>query len=221
MIGAIVLAAGASRRFGRSPKLLAPLHGKPLLAHALMPLAAAGVRTVVLVTGASRSRVARVARLHAPASLRLRIVCNTRYRHGMASSMQRGLGALPSHCDAALICLGDMPAIDARLLRRLRTAWQPGLDCVRPVHAGIAGHPVLISRNLFTPIQALDGDQGARSVLAQVSPARRRLIKADANSVADIDTPATFRAYRRRRPAAIARTNINRPCVPARQSFML
>lgn len=198
MIGAVVLAAGASRRFGRSPKMLAPLHGKPLLAHVLAPLATAGVRCVVLVTGASRARVARAARLHAPTSLRLRTVCNAGYRHGMAGSVQQGLGALPRHCDAALICLGDMPGLNARLLRRLRAAWQPGLDCVRPVRSGVAGHPVLISRDLFAPIQALDGDQGARAVLAHVPPARRRLIEAGAGSVVDIDTPPALRAHRRR-----------------------
>lgn len=197
MIGAVVLAAGASRRFGRRPKMLAPLRGAPLLAHALTSLADAQLCPIVVVTGASGVRVERVARRYASTSTRLRTVHNAEYCQGMASSLRLGLRALPDSCAAALICLGDMPSIDARLIRRLRSAWHAGLDYARPIHAGTGGHPVLISRRLFAHIDQLRGDRGARAVFDQVPAARRRLIDAGPGVLADIDTPAALRQYAR------------------------
>lgn len=117
----------------------------------------------------------------------------------MASSLRHGLQALPQHCHAALICLGDMPSVDARTIKRLCAVWRPGLDYVRPVHADLPGHPVVVSRSLFSQLAALQGDRGAKAVLAKVSPERRRLIEAGPNCLSDIDTPAVLRRVARER----------------------
>lgn len=199
MIGAVVLAAGASRRFGRTSKLLAPLHGEPVLAHVLAGLEQASLHEVVVVTGAAHTRVARLVRHRAPAAAALRLQHNADYRLGMATSLQQGLRALPSACHAALIYLGDMPGLDATIVRRLRAVWHPGLDYARPVSHDRMGHPVLISRRLFAAILALDGDQGARSVFQRVPMGRRRLVPAGPETVRDIDTPAALRACARAR----------------------
>lgn len=195
MIGAVVLAAGTSRRYGFGPKQLAALAARPLIAHVLDALAQYPFRPVVVVTGAAAPRVRRAARHHAPGDRALRIAHNAGHGQGMAGSLQLGLGALPVACHAALICLADMPAINTQLLRRLCAAWHPDLDYVRPVHRGRPGHPVLISRRLFGAIDKLNGEQGARTVFARIPAERRRLIETDASCIVDIDTPKALRAW--------------------------
>ncbi|GAB3684299.1 nucleotidyltransferase family protein [Salinisphaera aquimarina] len=198
MIGAVVLAAGRSERYGYISKMLASFDGAPLVAQTLATLDAAGLRRIVLVTGPRHATIARIARCRARPSSRLRIVRHRRYRDGMATSLQQGLIALPSRTDAALICLADMPGMSVDHIQRLCAQWHAGLDYLRPVHAGVPGHPVLVSRRLFASIGALTGDRGAQAVLSRVPDARRRLVPARQDSVVDIDTPRALRRALRR-----------------------
>ena len=202
MIGAVVLAAGSSRRYGARPKLLARLAGRTVIEHSLDALHGLPVRPVVVVTGRARRRIEPVIRNARGGQPGLRLVHNPAYRQGMASSLQCGLAALPRHCHGALVCLGDMPDIEPRLVARLCATWHAGLDYVRPVGRGLPGHPVIVSRRLFPAIAALEGDRGAKTVLDAVPRARYRLIAARKAHGRDIDTPAALRraamAHRRR-----------------------
>jgi len=197
MTAALVLAAGSAQRYGYANKLLAPLHGVPLLAHTLQALTGAGLRSIVVVTGPSHTRVHRLCRRETGRRTRLRLVRNRDHRQGMAGSLRTGINALPDSCSAALICLGDMPCLDPRLIQRLRRSWRPGLDTIRPMHRGQPGHPVLVSRALFPALRGLRGDRGAQSVLSTVPEHRRRFLVGPYASIADIDTPAALRETRR------------------------
>lgn len=162
---AIILAAGYSRRFGSGDKRLARLpDGRTLLAATLAGVAEAfPLRRVVL-----REK-------EEPAALELPpetpIIPVRQARLGLGSSLAEAMTAV-CH-DAALagvesvaILLGDMP--DIRLDTYLALQRLVGPDCiVRPRYAGRAGHPVLIGRDFWEELQALEGDEGARSVLAR------------------------------------------------------
>ncbi|NKF20722.1 nucleotidyltransferase family protein [Solimonas marina] len=197
----MVLAAGRSRRFGHANKLLAPLHGRPLLWQVLDAVATAALRPAVIVLGHEQRRM-RLSLQHwraqAPQHQRhWRIVVNRRYRDGMGASLRRGLSALPGHVDASVVCLADMPQLDAALLRRLRATYRRGDDAVVPVANGRRGNPVLLGRSLFASLRAqLHGDGGARRLIAQSAAVRE--LPADHAALLDIDTRRQWQQLRRR-----------------------
>lgn len=195
MTAAIVLAAGRSQRYGRANKLLEATSEGPLIAHVLDVLAAAPVHPIVLVVGADRCRVARIARRRVAHAGRLRIVPNAAYRDGMASSLRTGLSALPPYCSGALVCLADTPGLDTSLIRRLLIRRRPGVDVIRPRHDGVPGHPVYLSPRLIAALDDLSGDQGAQPIIRQVSAHRRCEFDAGAGAVRDIDTPRALRRF--------------------------
>jgi molybdenum cofactor cytidylyltransferase len=197
---ALVLAAGASQRFGYGNKLLAPLAGQACIVGTLQSLRDAGIRRIHLVCRSRHDRVARTARRWSAGRRSLRIVA-TRTREGsMSESLRVGVASLPDRCSAALICMGDMPALPPALVRRVLRAARPPLDYVRPVCGGRPGHPVHVSERLFGALTRLEGDIGARNVLAGVAVSRRRLLAAGPNCLNDIDTPAALRRARRGPP---------------------
>ena len=190
--------------------MLARLHGQAVIEHSLDCLLEQSVGPIVVVTGSKRRRVERLIRSSRYKRRRVRLVNNPAYRSGMASSLRCGLAALPQACHGALICLGDMPDIEPRLVLRLRDAWHAGLDYVRPVSQRLPGHPVLVSRQLFPAMAALEGDGGAKAVLDGVPRDRYRLVAARDTSLRDIDTPAALRrAANARRPPTGRRSTTN------------
>jgi molybdenum cofactor cytidylyltransferase len=196
-VAAIVLASGRSRRFadagGAEPsKLLAKLDGEPLVRHALAAALASSARPVILVTGHEEERVK--AAVH---GLPARVVHNSDFATGVASSLRAGIAALAADAAAALILLADMPRVDAALLDRLIAAFGASQDAlvVAPRHGGGRGNPVLLARELFADLARLKGDEGARRIVDAVDP-RRRVEIADpaGHSALDVDTPAALAA---------------------------
>jgi molybdenum cofactor cytidylyltransferase len=194
-----VLAAGRSRRFGRTRdnKLLASLGTRTVITQVLASVAASGLRPIVIVTGHQHRRVERAIRgVRGPRCLHR---FNRHHRSGMASSLQAGLRALPEAMDGVVVCLGDMPGINADIIRELASAYRSGDDAVIPVCGKKRGNPVLLGRALFPAINGLGGDQGARALLRGSS--RLRFIDAEAEVLRDIDTRRDWRtAKHRRRP---------------------
>jgi len=189
---AVLLAAGTSSRYGCGNKLLARFGGRPLLVHCITQLRPAA-RPIIVVTGHQASHIHRCLRQAFGHGGHVRCVHNAHYRAGMASSLRRGIAALPPATTKAFLCLGDMPAVDASLLRRLTLAWQPELDVVRPQWRGQPGHPVLIHARLFAAFNDLYGDRGAKAILARVPSTRQKRVPWHAGCLLDTDTPAMLR----------------------------
>ncbi len=192
-VGAIVLAAGRSSRFraeggAEETKLVAELDGDPIVRRVVEAALASRAHPIVVVVGHARSAVEA-----ALAGLPARFAFNEDFETGIASSLRAGLAATPGDADAAVVLLGDMPNVAARLIDELIDAFdaRPEASAVTPVKDGRRGNPVLIARRLFELAMRLDGDEGARRVLAALD--RRDVVEIDAADLDvtfDVDTPS-------------------------------
>ncbi|WP_416908291.1 MAG: nucleotidyltransferase family protein [Polymorphobacter sp.] len=182
--GALLLAAGRSTRMG-AHKLLEHWQGKPLVVHAADALLNAGLPLLV-VLGHEASAVRSVL-----ARRDVSFVQAADYAKGLAHSLRAGLAAVPDDWDAVLVALGDMPRIEPELLARLAAA-----DGVAvPIFDGRRGNPVRWPRAHFPALMALEGDQGARRLLAG-QKVTEVIAPSDA-VLTDIDTPEALAALRR------------------------
>lgn len=186
-VPAIILAAGAAARMGR-PKQLLDWGGRPLVRLAAEAALAAQLDPVLVVLGHAQAEVAA-----ALAGLPVRCVPNPAYAKGQSTSLRVGIAALPPTCAAALVLLGDQPFVTPEIIRRLVAEWRAGAaPIVAPSYAGQRGNPVLFARAVFPELLAIQGDQGARTVLA-ANPARIRLVRfEDTRPLIDIDTPEDY-----------------------------
>ncbi len=184
-VAAIVLAAGQSKRMGAN-KLLADLGGEPMVRRSVEAVRAAGVEPVIAVTGHEADKIAA-----AIEGLGVEVVHNPDYAHGLATSLKRGLAAVPEDVDAVLVCLGDMPRVTPKAIGRLIAAFNPAEQrtiCV-PVHKGQRGNPVLWGRKHFAAMAALGGDRGAKALMERAAEELVEVEMADDGVLIDADTP--------------------------------
>jgi molybdenum cofactor cytidylyltransferase len=193
-VAAIVLAAGRSTRMGGPNKLLAELDGKKLVRIATEQALASKASEVIIVTGHQADLVEQ-----ALSGLKVKFVRNPDFAGGLASSVKAGIAAVPANADGAVICLGDMPLIDAKLIDRLIDAFEPdrGHLIALPVSDGRRGNPVLWSRRFFPELMTLDGDVGARHLIAKHAEAVAEVPVEGFGAFLDIDTPQALEAARR------------------------
>ena len=184
MIAGLLLASGASRRFG-SNKLVAPLDGRPVVRWSAEALASAVEETWVVVSAQSAEV------REALDGLPVRWVENRAAHEGMASSIRAGIAALPPSVEAAVITLGDQPLIDADVIRRVVVAWRAAPTphgAVVTAYKDGRGHPVVFGAALFPGLLALEGDRGARDLLVSLGEAVAVVDVPRARPV-DVDTP--------------------------------
>ncbi|MGA7806141.1 NTP transferase domain-containing protein, partial [Bradyrhizobium sp.] len=193
-VAAIILAAGRSTRMGGPNKLLAELDGRKLVRIATEQALASKASEVIVVTGHQAELVEQ-----ALAGLKVKFAKNPDFAGGLASSVKAGIAAVPAGADGAVICLGDMPLIDARLIDRLIAAFAPdrGNLIVVPVAEGRRGNPVLWSKRFFNELMTLDGDIGARHLIAKHGEAVAEVPVEGNGAFLDIDTPQALEAARR------------------------
>lgn len=191
---AVVLAAGRSTRMGGPNKLLADLGGKTLVRSVAEQAIASKATRVIVVTGHQGAEVER-----ALAGLDVGFVRNPDFAAGLAGSVKAGIAAVPADADGAVVCLGDMPLIDARLIDRLIEAFAPdrGNLIALPVCDGRRGNPVLWSRRFFGELMTLDGDIGARHLIMKHGEAVVEVAVEGHAAFLDIDTPQALAEARR------------------------
>jgi len=192
-VGAIVLAAGRSTRMGGPNKLLAEVGGKPLVRIAAEQALASRARPVVVVTGHQRGEVEA-----ALAGLPVAFAHNPDFAEGLSGSLKVGIAALPAEVDGAIVCLGDMPQVDAALIDRLIAGFDPekGALVVVPTIAGKRGNPVVWSRRFFGDLAQLEGDVGARHLIGSYPEAVVEVPVTGRGALIDVDTPDALRAVR-------------------------
>jgi molybdenum cofactor cytidylyltransferase len=185
-IAAVVLAAGRSTRMGGPNKLLAEVAGRPLVRIAADAALASRASPVIVVTGHQHAEIEK-----ALAGLSVRIIHNPEFALGLGTSLKAGIAAVPAEADGAIVCLGDMPRIDAGLINRLIGAFDPdrGALVVVPTFEGKRGNPVLWSRRFFPDLMAIEGDVGARHLIGRYGEAAVEVPVQGEAAFFDVDTP--------------------------------
>lgn len=190
MIVGVLLAAGAGRRFG-GDKLLAELRdGQSVAVHACRQLRPAVDRLVAVVRPGADILAAQLAATGAEIA-----VCE-RAERGMGASLAHGVAQAPE-ADGWLIALADMPLVASADARRVADTLRAGAAMAVPVAADRRGHPVGFARRFGQELSALDGDSGARGLLARYAAEVVEIVVADAGAWHDIDTGADLDRARR------------------------
>ncbi|HXW48254.1 MAG TPA: molybdopterin-binding/glycosyltransferase family 2 protein [Xanthobacteraceae bacterium] len=189
----VVLAAGRSSRMGGPNKLLEDIGGRPLVRIVAEEVLASHARPVVVVTGHQREHVET-----ALASLPVKFVHNPHYADGLGTSLKAGIAALPADVDGAIVCLGDMPQVDAALINRLIGAidTDKGALIAVPTIDGKRGNPVVWSRRFFPDLMAVEGDVGARHLIGRYAEAVAEVPASGNGALTDIDTPEALAALK-------------------------
>jgi molybdenum cofactor cytidylyltransferase len=185
-IGAVLLAAGASQRFGSDNKLLANIKGKPLIRWVAEEIVHS-VAEVVVVTGCDHLLIEK-----ALEDLPLRFAHNLSWTTGMGSSIAVGIMALGPQVRGAFIVPGDMPFLTSALLKDLIATFNEtrGASIVYPTTLlGEQRNPVLWPRRFFPVLGSLSGPGGAKHLLATSVNSQKPVPVVDKDAFADIDFP--------------------------------
>jgi len=148
VVHAVVLAAGASSRYG-----VAPPKQQELLPAVLAALRRSALDGLLVVTGAH------------PVETGVETVECPEWTRGPGASLRCGLAALPETVEAAVVVLADGPDLDPRAVDRVVASWRAiGGDVVAAAYDGVRLHPVLLAR----PVWPLVPDEGARALSARL-----------------------------------------------------
>lgn len=193
-VGAVIVAAGSSRRMGQ-PKLLLPWGETTVIGQVARVVCGAGLAETVLVTGRAPEQVRAAA-----SGCALRWAHNPDFEHAeMLQSLQIGLRELSPTLAACLIVLGDQPQLEARVLQEML---QVDLETPHPIlipsYQHRRGHPWLLQRELWAELLDLPAEASLRVLLNRHADEIHYLNVNTPSVLMDLDTPED---YARSRPA--------------------
>ena len=137
---------------------------------------------VIVVTGAHHDAV-----VAALASLPIRAIYNPAWREGMGASVRQGMTVVAPEAHAVLLMPGDLPRVDAAVLRRLVDAWREAPDHVTAArYDSVVGTPAIFPRQFWSQLRKIHGDRGARRIIEKAE----NVLTVDMPEAAfDLDTP--------------------------------
>ncbi len=187
-VAIVILAAGKASRMGEGGKhkLLAEFDGVPLVRRSALTALSADAASVIVVTGHRRSEIEA-----ALDGLALTFIDNPDYASGMASSLKAGVSSRDADsAEGILVMLADMPGISTTHLDALISAFRNagGEAVVRAVSQGKPGNPVILPHSLNRAVLRLEGDVGARDIIATSGLPVLDVDVGDA-ALLDVDTP--------------------------------
>ncbi len=194
-VAGVVLAAGASSRFGESmaeardqslPKLkqLLPFGGESLVRRITLSAAASHLATVLVVVGREADAV------HGQiADLPVQIVENPEWEDGQSTSVRAGLAAVDPAFDGVIFLPCDQPFVTADTINRLIAARKERRTSIlAPAYDGDFGAPVLIGNELFDLMATIEGDAGGRQLFEMHTDSFELVEIEDDRTLKDIDT---------------------------------
>ena len=165
-ISATILAAGSSRRMGKSNKLLLHINNEPIIQSVCRTVLETKLNPIIVVTGYENRKIEKVI----PNEIN-DIVFNKDWSTGMMSSIFMGISKLDESVDGNMIILGDMPLITKATLNILIAEFNKhkGQRIVHPSYKSIQANPVIFPKKYFSEILKGRGDKGGKNVLKKYS----------------------------------------------------
>ena len=151
-VGAVILAAGESKRFGKN-KLLEKINGKAVLQHVLDNV---DLERVIVVGKYAEELL--------PYLKNEIVIYNPRWMEGMSTSIKLGLRFFQDY-DGVLIVLGDMPFVKREDVHKIVNSFKLECNAVIPTYEKNWGNPVLLNRKIFNKVMEIKGDEGAKRIL--------------------------------------------------------
>ncbi|MBI5302227.1 MAG: nucleotidyltransferase family protein [Chloroflexi bacterium] len=188
-VAAIVLAAGLGTRMGGQPKPLLPFGDRTIIEHILSILDDCDLAESVIVTGHYHQAIEECL-----SGMPITLAFNPDYANGeMLNSLQVGLQAVSEMPDAALILLGDQPALEPAVVQAVVAAYEDGLgSIVMPSFQMRRGHPLLIERKHWDAILGLRAGQTLRDFMRAVNAEIYHVEVNTSSILRDMDTPDEY-----------------------------
>jgi len=201
-IAGVYLAAGRGRRMNGAKLSAELLPGRPLGGFAWKVLLSVGFDALYAVVrpGEAPEWLAEAppVRADGPDRPPETVVCEDA-EQGMAHSLRCGVGrAAAAGHDAVVVALADQPFVTAAMVRALLDGWRsnPQWDYVASGCGDVMTPPVLLAKSTFPQIARLEGDAGAKRLLARSGFVGRVLPVAEPERLMDVDTPALLEKAR-------------------------
>lgn len=189
-VGAVVLAAGASRRMGTN-KLLLPVEGEPMVRRTVRRVLDAGCAPVVVVTGHEAERVR-----EALAGLDVLFTMSPDATGPTSTSLHAGLRALPAYVDATLVMLSDMVQVTSPMLRALVEGASHGDEPLGVSRYGdVLAPPLVFRRALWPELLAWHGE-GCGKAVVRAHAHEARMHDWPLTALQDVDTPEDYQGVR-------------------------
>jgi len=185
-IGAVILAAGESKRMG-VPKQLIEICGEKIIRIVVKKVLNVGFGDIVVVLGHMAGDIAR----YIDDMIGIKIIVNPRYREGMSTSLIEGIKNLRRDIEAFMVILGDQPFVSKETMEKIIETYY-GMErkplMVVPTYRGLRGNPVLISSRIAKDVMSLRGDIGARALMERYKAYISYIETQDPGVILDIDT---------------------------------
>tara|TARA_B100001250_G_scaffold288836_1_gene250592 strand:+ start:1029 stop:1640 length:612 start_codon:yes stop_codon:yes gene_type:complete len=184
-ISATILAAGSSRRMGKTNKLLLLINNKPIIELVCNTVLETKLSPIIVVTGYQHNKIKKVIPIEIND-----IVFNKDWKSGIMSSIDKGMSKLDQSVDGNIIILGDMPLITKATLNLLIEEFKKhgGQRIVHPSYKSMQANPVIFPKKYFSDILKGSGDIGAKKILKKYSKETIRVSVDSDEVILDCDT---------------------------------
>ena len=164
MISAILLAAGESKRMVDENKLIKKYKSIPLIKHAVSNVLNSPIDELIIVLGYQKKAIEKII----GKNMKIKFIANPNFESGIASSIKKGLDSLSKETEAFFICLGDMPNVNKEIYNQLINASFNNKDkeIFVPYYQERQANPILFSKKMKDEIQKIEGDFGAKKIIA-------------------------------------------------------
>ena len=192
----IILAAGASTRFGR-PKQLLRLKGRYLIEWVLDAALSSKLNRIVLVLGYAHQKVL-LALAEKLQHSKLYIEINPEFKKGQSHSLRVGLSKVKDDFPAVMFLLGDQPMLNSATINiLLERFWADDKDVCVPIYRGKRGTPSIFRKNFYPQIMKITGDTGARQIIRDYPDRVLEIEVKDPRFLLDIDTPGDLKRIKK------------------------
>ena len=188
-IAAIIIAAGASRRFKGIIKQLIPWEKKPLILNVIQLAMENGLTPIHVILGANSEKIIPVLD-----KLPIKIIQNSDWKVGKGTSISLGIRSLPKKTKAAMIFVVDQPFLSTELIQAIIDNFNVGdtADIIAPYLGEIQANPVLFRESTFSDLRALKNDKGGKEIFARFRV--RKIQWTDEKILKDIDSIEDYSA---------------------------